>query len=571
MRSQKSVRGVIWKTVKKEKWLSLGIVFAVIGAIVTALLPPLILGNIIDTITNRNKIIYIDVILYFTLLVLTGVMESLREGLLIQFGQKITHALRGSLMDKFTNLTADVLTKQEPGAVASRFVGDVDTVENLFTSGIISMAADTCKIISILTVIWFRNKGLAFVLLVLLPVLFWFTRVVQKNMLAAQIKNRQAVGRASGHVPETLHNIRTIHNLDKEEYMAKQYDKYIEDSYRAVERTNFYDAIYSPIILILNAVVVAAVMLFSASGNAEVLRIFGMSAGTAVAVMNYISQIFTPVESLGMEIQTIQSAFAGVHRINEFFGLEELPHITKQTEKLNNTEKINKSEKTDKFEQKQQIEQNEQTEKKILVEFLNVTFAYDDYNIFENLSFQVKEGEQVTLSGRTGAGKSTIFKLLLGLYTPKHGNVRIGGKNASTIPDSERRKLFGYVEQTFHMVPGTVKDQITLYDKSITMDEVREAAAIAGLDEAIENLDEGYDTVCTQGIFSQGQWQLLSIARAAVAKPKLLLLDEITANLDAQTEKEVLQALKRVSTGRTVISISHRVNAETGRFIKLGS
>ena len=353
--------------------------------------------------------------------------------------------------------------------------------------------------------------------------------------------------------------------------MTRQYDKYIEESYRAVERTNFYDAIYSPIILILNAVVVAAVMLFSASGNTEVLRIFGMSAGIAVAVMNYISQIFTPVESLGMEIQTIQSAFAGVHRINEFFGLEELPHITKQTEKSNNTEKTNKSEKTDKFEQKQQIEQNEQTEKKILVEFLDVTFAYDDYNIFENLSFQVKEGEQVTLSGRTGAGKSTIFKLLLGLYTPKHGNVRIGGKNASTIPDSERRKLFGYVEQTFHMVPGTVKDQITLYDKSITMDEVREAAAIAGLDEAIENLDEGYDTVCTQGIFSQGQWQLLSIARAAVAKPKLLLLDEITANLDAQTEKEVLQALKRVSTGRTVISISHRVNAETGRLIKLGS
>lgn len=577
MRSQKSVRGVIWKTVKREKWLSLGIVFAVIGAIVTALLPPLILGNIIDTITNRNKIIYINIILYFALLILTGVMESLREGLLIQFGQKITHALRGRLMDKFTNLTADVLTKQEPGAVASRFVGDVDTVENLFTSGIISMAADTCKIISILTVIWFRNKGLAFVLLVLLPVLFWFTRVVQKNMLAAQIKNRQAVGRASGHVPETLHNIRTIHNLDKEAYMTRQYDKYIEESYRAVERTNFYDAIYSPIILILNAVVVAAVMLFSASGNTEVLRIFGMSAGIAVAVMNYISQIFTPVESLGMEIQTIQSAFAGVHRINEFFGLEELPHITKQTEKSNNieksnnTEKTNKSEKTDKFEQKQQMEQNEQTEKKILVEFLDVTFAYDDYNIFENLSFQVKEGEQVTLSGRTGAGKSTIFKLLLGLYSPKHGNVRIGGENASTIPDSERRKLFGYVEQSFHMVPGTVKDQITLYDKSFTMDEVREAAAIAGLDEAIENLDEGYDTVCTQGIFSQGQWQLLSIARAAVAKPKLLLLDEITANLDAQTEKEVLQALKRVSTGRTVISISHRVNAETGRLIKLGS
>ena len=491
MRSKKSVSSVIWQTVKEQKWLSCGIAIAVIGAIVTALLPPLILGNIIDTITDRNKIVYNAILLYSGLIVLTGVTESLREGLLIQFGQKITHALRGSLMDKYTHLTADVLTKQEPGAVVSRFVGDVDTVENLFTSGIISMVADTCKIVSILAVIWFRNKGLAFVLLVLLPFLFWFTRVVQKNMLAAQIENRRAVGRASGHVPETLHNIRTIHNLDKETYMAEQYDKYIEDSYRAVEKTNFYDAIYSPVILILNAVVVAVVMLFSASGNTEVLRIFGMSAGTAVAVINYISQIFTPVESLGMEIQTIQSAIAGVHRINEFFGLEELPEKNEQTEKTDNTEK------TDKFEQKQQMEQSEQTEKNILVEFSDVTFAYDDRNVFENLSFLVNEGEQVTLSGRTGAGKSTIFKLLLGLYTPKQGKVMIEGKAADEITDSEKRKLFGYVEQSFHMVPGTVKDQITLYDETITMEDVRAAAEVAGLDEAIENLEKGDDTTCT--------------------------------------------------------------------------
>ena len=216
------------------------------------------------------------------------------------------------------------------------------------------------------------------------------------------------------------------------------------------------------------------------------------------------------------------------------------------------------------------MKQSEQTGKNILVEFSDVTFAYDDRNVFENLSFQVNEGEQVTLSGRTGAGKSTIFKLLLGLYTPKEGKVMIAGKAADAITDSEKRKLFGYVEQSFHIVPGTVKDQITLYDETFTMEDVREAAEVAGLDEAIENLEKGYDTMCTQGIFSQGQWQLLSIARAAVARPRLLLLDEITANLDAQTEKEVLQALKRVSTGRTVISISHRVNAETGRLIKLG-
>lgn len=542
----KNVRSVIRQTVTGYAGLSLGIVLAVAGAIVTALLPPWILGSIVDTITAGNAVPVALVILYFAFTVLTGLTESLREGLLTVFGQKITHALRSSMMEKYTNLTAGELTKQEPGTIVSRFVGDVDTVENLFTSGIISMFADACKIISILVVIWLKNRGLAIVLLILLPFLYWFTRTVQKNMLKAQIENRRAVGRASGHVPETLHNIRTVHTLGKERYMEERYDEYIAESYRAVDRTNFYDAIYSPVILILNAIVVAVVMLFSVSGNAKVLTLFGMSAGTAVAVINYISQIFTPVESLGMEIQTIQSAVAGVHRINEFYALEELPERVRNLETPVVTE-----------------------EETPFVELQNVTFAYEDDSrkILHHLSFKVYPGEQVTLSGRTGAGKSTVFKLLLGLYQPGEGKVLIQGRDAFQIPENEKRSLYGYVEQTFHRVPGTVKDQITLYDDSFTMEEVREAATIAGLDATIEQLEKGYDTICTSEIFSQGQWQLLSIARAAVAKPKLLLLDEITANLDAQTEEEVLQALKRASEGRTVISISHRVNAETGRII----
>lgn len=542
----KNVRSVIRQTVTGYAGLSLGIVLAVAGAIVTALLPPWILGSIVDTITAGNVVPVALVILYFAFTVLTGLTEGIREGLLTVFGQKITHALRSSMMEKYTNLTAGELTKQEPGTIVSRFVGDVDTVENLFTSGIISMFADACKIISILVVIWLKNRGLAIVLLILLPFLYWFTRTVQKNMLKAQIENRRAVGRASGHVPETLHNIRTIHTLGKERYMEERYDEYIAESYRAVDRTNFYDAIYSPVILILNAIVVAVVMLFSASGNAKVLTLFGMSAGTAVAVINYISQIFTPVESLGMEIQTIQSAIAGVHRINEFYALEELPERVRNLETPVVTE-----------------------EETPFVELQNVTFAYEDDSrkILHHLSFKVYPGEQVTLSGRTGAGKSTVFKLLLGLYQPGEGKVLIQGRDAFQIPENEKRSLYGYVEQTFHRVPGTVKDQITLYDDSFTMEEVREAARIAGLDATIEQLGKGYDTICTSEIFSQGQWQLLSIARAAVAKPKLLLLDEITANLDAQTEEEVLQALKRASEGRTVISISHRVNAETGRII----
>lgn len=557
-----SVGSIILHTTIKKKWLSLGIITAVCGAVITALYPPLVLGRIVDTLAAGCQVPLYLIFLYMVFTVITGLMEAAREGLLTVFGQKITHALRSGLMEHFTRLTADSLNRQEPGAVVSRFVGDVDTVENLFTSGIVSMFADTCKIISILAVIWFRNKGLAILLLILLPFIFWFTRYVQRNMLEAQLRNRRAVSKASGHVPETLRNIRTIHNLGKEKYMEKKYDEYIGDSYKAMEKTNFYDAIYSPVILILNAIVVAVVMLFSASGNAKALSLFGMSAGTAVAVINYISQIFAPVESLGMEIQTIQSAIAGVRRINEFFALPTLPAIEAvnadinvvletQTANINNSEGLKAGKASTPY-----------------VQFNNVTFGYEaDHIIIKDKSFNVDMGEQVTLQGRTGAGKSTIFKLLLGLYRPLKGQILIDGIDSYNIPDNKKRRIFGYVEQTFHMVPGTVKDQITLYDEAISMDEVVNAARLAGLHDTIMSFDKGYDTPCTQEIFSQGQWQLLSIARATAANPQLLLLDEITANLDADTEREVLKALKNVSENRTVISISHRVTARTGRVI----
>lgn len=599
MKCKKSVSGMILLVMRKHLLLVMGIAGSVCGAILLSLVPPMILARIIDGLTTQRMAGFGWIMAYFGLLALTGLMESAREGLLIIFGQKMTHTLRSGLMEKLVHLKADDLSRQEPGSVVSRFVGDVDTVENLFTSGIVSMSADVCRIVSILVVIWFKNRGLSMILLILLPFLLVFTRYVQKNMLISQLQNRKAVSRASGHVPETLCNIRTIHCLSKESYMERKYDEYIGDSYRAMERTNFYDAVYSPVVLILNAIVVACVMLLSASGSPRVLTLFGMSAGTAVAVMNYISQIFTPVESLGMEIQTIQSAVAGIHRINEFLSIEELPEREEllkreelsgkeellereelpSMEDLSGKEELPKREElpeVEEFSKKEQIpEGNRFPEKRkengeAFVEFRNVTFGYDERKILKQLSFQVKQGERVTLMGRTGAGKSTILKLLLGLYEPQEGEVRIQGIAASNIPDGDKRRIFGYVEQSFHMVPGSVKDQITLFDPVITDQAVKNVASLTGLQDTIEALTDGYDTICTPELFSQGQWQLLSIARAAVASPRLLLLDEITANLDAETEKEVLQALKRVSGERTVISISHRTSAEMGRVIPIG-
>jgi len=531
--------------------LPIALVITVVGAVVTALVPPLILEKIVDELTAGNSMPIVQAFSYFGVVALAGLLESTRESLLIVFGQKLTHGLRSQMCEKLSQLSADTLSKMDAGTIASRFVGDVDTLETLFTSGIISMFADACTMIGIYAVLWQKNRGLAITLLAILPLIALFTRHVQKKMLAAQMDSRKAAARMSGLVPETIHCIRMIHVFGKEGFMRKRYDRTLQEGYAAMERTNFYDALYSPVILITDALVTGVVMLLSASSGPEVRMFFGMSVGTAVAVISYISRIFSPIESIGMEIQTIQEALAGAKRVGEFLELPTRLETSGEAGEKVMTELGKASAGTD--------------SPVACISLEDVSFGYEEEKmVLEHLSFEIKTGEQVTMTGRTGAGKSTIFKLLLGLYRPQKGCVKIYGQDAYLLPDSIRRRLFGCVEQSFKRVPGTVLEQITLSDPTISREDAVEAAKLAGLHEVIAGMEQGYDTPCTDALFSQGQWQLLSIARAVAAKPSILLLDEITANLDVGTEQEVLYALRRAGENWTVVSISHRLYEKMG-------
>ena len=567
--------------------LPIALIITVVGAVVTALLPPLILENIVDGLTAGNPMPITQAFSYFGVAALAGLLESTRESLLIVFGQKLTHGLRSQMCEKLSHLSADTLSKMDAGTIASRFVGDVDTLETLFTSGIISMFADACTMIGIYAVLWQKNRGLAITLLAILPLIALFTRHVQKKMLAAQVDSRKAAARTSGLVPETIHCIRMIHVFGKEGFMRKRYDRTLQEGYAAMERTNFYDALYSPVILITDALVTGVVMLLSASSSPEVRTFFGMSVGTAVAVISYISRIFSPIESIGMEIQTIQEALAGAKRVGEFLELPTRLETSEDAGEKAMVELGKASAGTDLDRVAASgsdyaatagsdcvatagLDRTAAAEPAkspavacILLE--DVSFGYEEEKmVLEHLSFEIKTGEQVTMTGRTGAGKSTVFKLLLGLYRPQKGCVKIYGQDAYLLPDSIRRRLFGCVEQSFKRVPGTVLEQITLSDPMISREDAVEAAKLAGLHEVIAGMEQGYDTPCTDALFSQGQWQLLSIARAVAAKPSILLLDEITANLDASTEQEVLYALKRAGENRTVVSISHRLYEKMG-------
>ncbi len=509
------------------------LVALIVASVVTSLLPPLVLKRVINELTAGKGISFRLSAGYLLLVIVSDLFETAQNSAITIFGQKITHGIRSVLCAKLDRLPADYFTKHPAGQITSVFVNDADTIDTLYSDGIVGMLADSFKLIGILGIIFTECPGLAILLVILTPFLFLLTRHFQRATLVAQRDNRQAIGRVSNHVPETIRNIRMIHVLGKEKYMESRYDAYISDSYNAVNRSNFYDGIYSPIIQIVQAAVVAVMMVAAVSGL-ELQGLFGLSVGSAVAVISYVGKLFAPIENIGMELQNIQTAIAGIRHISDFLNVPD--RVVPEAEKP---------------------EENAPA-----VVFDQVTFGYDpSLPILKQLSFTIAPGEHVFILGRSGAGKSTIFKLLLGLYQPQGGAIRLFGENPQAIPDAAKRRVYGCVEQDFQAIQGNLRDQIALFDPAITDEEIWAALRLSRLEAVVRDLPEQLDTPMSSGLFSRGQLQLLSIARAVVTSPRLLLLDEITANLDSETEQNILEALEAAAEGRTVLSISHRLSA----------
>ncbi|WP_296901460.1 ABC transporter ATP-binding protein [uncultured Megasphaera sp.] len=540
------MRSIFFETIKKNGLLLAVLVLAIIASIAVSIAPPLILQYIVDSLANGTFNAWPLLtagVLYFALNAGSGLVDALKETLITIFGQKITHGLRTAMCRRLDELSASYFVSHEAGAVTSLFVNDVDTLEDLFDSGVVSMIADTFTIISILAVVFHLSPGLGILLCLALPLLFLLTRYFQKRMLKAQKDNRIAVSKTNELIPETVHNIRTIHTCQEESFLCWRYGRTIRASFEAMERSNFCDSIYSPIIITSCTLIICTMMALSVS-TPSLQELFGMSVGSVVALIGYVRRIFSPLESIGMEIQSIQSAVAGISRLKDFFA-----------------EPVEK----DFF-----PEEPDWTAVPLVID--DVSFGYGrEKNLFQHFSLTVGRGEMVTVTGRTGAGKSTLFKLILGLYRPRQGQVRIFGADPCRLSPAQRRRVFGYVEQQFHAVSGSVGDQVSLKDPRITTQDIEKALRLVGLWDLCLALPQGLATPYRPELFSRGQSQLLSIARAVVMDPQLLLLDEITANLDSLTEAQVLDALQAAAAHRTVLSISHRFyEARGGRVISFG-
>lgn len=536
-------------TIKNKLIQSIFLIAAILGGISMQLVPPQILKSIIDN--NISKGIYSGVMklsLYYLLaVILSGAFDFLRELMMAIIGQDILANIRYNMGKKLKKLPISYYSNNAVGEIISRFTSDVDAVGTLFSEGLVGMLADGLKALGIIASVYLISPVLALYLLIFIPVIYFITRFFKSATFNAQMAARKAVAHINGSIQELFNGIRIIKVFSKEQLFLNNFQQPLNENITAVHKTSTLDSLFPCLMQILRAVIITITVLIAAPNG---LGALGITIGSVAAVIDLISRMFDPIQSIAEEFQTIQEAVAGVKRINDFD---------------NEREEIRQTEKIDRYFTELSLDKSNFNNTYISIN--NMSFSYDNKeNIVHDINFNVLPGTKVALVGRTGAGKSTILNLVAGLYRPCIGSIKIQGMDPFIIPANLRRKILGIVPQSFPIYDGTIKDAITLYDDSITDEQVVKACKAVYLHDDIMKFKNGYSTLIGEGegSLSHGQYQLLALACAIVCNPPILLLDEVTSGLDSITEQKVFKALNEISKERTILTISHRVSGIIG-------
>lgn len=512
---------------------------------VATLLPPQILKYIVDDVLlggKEDKLIF-SALLYTGAFLLLGVLQFLQEILLVSISQGICRSLRVGMMKKVHRLSYRTLVKHDTAALESYFNNDVGTIDTLITAGAISMIIDLFKMVGIFASIFFYNWQFGLMVSVFLPFLIWFAMTVRKKMFRAQMKNRNQEQEVNRLVLENVENMQAIKNYGCEDWTQVKYNRILEKHFLASKATNFLDGIFSPVMETIKFIVIIILLAFAGSGTFH----FSISTGAIVAVITLLIDLFEPIENLGQELQTIQRSLSGLQRLRDFFKLEEDVHEEGQPIQEQKEEPGQ-----DKAKLRNSEDMPTAPGSEPVLEFRNVSFAYEESEmVIKNLNLKVTGKERVVLSGRSGVGKSTIFKLAYGILKPTEGEVLLNGKSVFDMGQEERAGSFGLVYQEPFFSGGTIYEELTL-SRKISEERVMQVLKSVGLSRITD-----IHKPLLERDFSSGELSMLNIARMLLTDCKIVFLDEMNARIDPVTAEAIMKIMDEVTQDKMVFSINH--------------
>ena len=538
--------GKVWPIIAPWRLLLAGALISVFAGAGLSLFPPLIMRRLIDEhlVPGRMENIFTLAVLYLGATIAVHLTSFLTAYSTSVAAQGALKRLRVRLFGHLQKLPVSYYDRTPIGDTISRCTADMETIDSLFSSGVISLLAESVRLVFTLGAMIALSLPLSLVLILTLPLLVIFSRRFQLLMREAQRALRQDTGTLNACLQEILTRPEVVKVFGWEFRIVQRFRRVLAATLKAQNRSIACGAVYDPLFKIFQAVLVALFLIAAAS---PVLEIFHVSIGTLTAFILLFDQFFGPLISIGNEWQVVQGALAGFERI---FQVLTLPADEGETIRAS--------------------QQSAETRpKRSLVEVEGVTFGYtEDRPVLKEIGLKVDAGSHLAIVGRSGAGKSSLFHLLGGLYRPWEGFIRLEGKDPHQIQSPDRRRTLGTVPQTGWMFSGSVAENLTLWDDTISRDAVEKAGRISGADAFVTKLASGYDTVISdagrgQGLqLSAGEKQLLALTRALVGDPSVLLLDEATAAVDGASEAAFKRALRIQLEERrgVVITIAHRIS-----------
>lgn len=531
----------LWGTVKRiwsylagsKGAISLVLIFVALSAGFT-LLGPYLIGKAVDEfIVERNTDgLLLLLLLLLIVYALNSVSIWLHHFLMIGIAQKTIYTLRNQLFSKLHQLPIRFFDRRLHGDLMSRLTNDLENVSQTLNSSVIQIFSSLLTIVGTVSLMIYLSPLLTLITLSTLPLLYFGMKWITKRTRVYFREQQLNLGNLNGYIEETISGQSVVKTFSQEEKVMTEFDALN----KRLKQSGFWSQTYSGFIpKLMNMLNNLGFAIITFAGAILALNDF-VSIGVIVTFTQYSRQFTRPLNDLANQFNTLLSAIAGAERV---FDVMDEPKEKQITERKTLSSVIGE------------------------IQFQNVSFSYDeDGQTINNVSFHIASGQTVALVGPTGAGKTTIINLLSRFYDPDEGKIIIDGLDTAMITRENLRRYMGFVLQDSFLFNGTVRENIRYGDLNATDEAIIEAAKQANAHTFITKLPNGYDTVLSQdgGGISQGQKQLLSIARALLANPQILILDEATSSIDTVTELKIQEALTRLMKGRTSVVIAHRLN-----------